>query len=305
MKRETPSDIKALAASLRHRDRTTVMKAAARVAELVLRDRVPDLVAAVRRFMMNGEKVDKGCLAKVAILEALISLGCEDAALFIEGARYAQMEPVYGGRADMAGGVRGRCVVGLAEMGARDAVYEASLLLMDREKDARQYAVTALGICASEGSEVALRMRALFGDEPEVLEASFTALLRMAPDRSVPFVGRFLRHEDVIVIETAAVALGESRTPEAYRLLRALWDERLDQGLRKSLLLPLALTRLDEALAFLLEVADTAGSAMAAEAIGVLGMVYGADETVRRKVEAVVAERGEEAVQRAFAKAFI
>ncbi len=74
---------------------------------------LPDLLAAFRRFLADPSK-DKGCLAKIAIAEALTRLEHEEAEIFLEGIRHMQREPVWGGTEDTAAWLRGLCAIGLA-----------------------------------------------------------------------------------------------------------------------------------------------------------------------------------------------
>src|SRR5882724_8989275 len=81
---------------------------AARVANLAA-----DLVAAFDRFLDNPLKTDKRCRAKIALAEALNQLEFSDEDFFWRGARYVQLEPVWGGEEDMAAALRVACAFAL------------------------------------------------------------------------------------------------------------------------------------------------------------------------------------------------
>ena len=56
----------------------------------------------------------------------------------------------------------------------------------------------------------------------------------------MPFVAQYLKNPEPMLVEGAALALGESRTRQALKLLQDLWEDTLDQELKKLLLLPMA-----------------------------------------------------------------
>lgn len=303
----TPSaeDIFELRAAIQGTNHILAAKAASLAGELGVSELVPDLAAALGRFMEKGGKADKGCRAKTAIVEALSILDYGDPDVFLRGIRHVQMEPVYGGRADAAAGLRGRCAIALAQLAIPEAVYEICDLLADPEKEARGNAVSALGLLATEASELLLRMKASSGDEPEVIETCFSVLMKMAPERSIPFVARFLGHANPAMVEAAAMALSESRTIDAFNILLEAWQQHLDPSYRKMLLLPFALTRLDEAVAFLVDLVENAGITIACEAVKCLGAVYQDDQHLRKQVKHAVTNRAEESILKAYDKAFL
>ncbi len=79
-----------------------VAKAAALAGEHSLREQIPALLNAYGGFLQDPVKRDPNCMAKQAIARALVGLECEDTAFFLQGIRYRQLEPVWGGSADTA-----------------------------------------------------------------------------------------------------------------------------------------------------------------------------------------------------------
>jgi HEAT repeat protein len=202
-----------------------VAKAATLAGERSLPGLIPELIGAYARFLDDPVKRDPNCIAKGAIARALVSLNCEDVDFFLNGSRYEQLEPVWGGSADTAIDVRCSCAMGLATTGYSRAVPELTALLNDKESRARAGAARAIS-CANPGeAEAVLRLKVLVGDEEaEVIGECFTGLLSIAPIESLPFVATYLSSENEGVRDFAALALGESRNPKAVEHLRGAWD---------------------------------------------------------------------------------
>jgi len=274
--------------------------AAAIVAQYAVTDLIPDLVASFDRFL---GRQDKGCLAKTALVEALDRLEHYEPELFLRGLHHVQMEPVYGGRVDTAANLRANCALALARFGYPDVLFELATLVMDPQVEARRGAVKALTHLARDESELLLRVKALAGDaEPDVTGECLHGLIQIAPERSLPFVARFLGGPDLFVAEAAAIALGESRLPEAFGVLHSHWEDSIDPAFKEMLALPIALTRCDEALAFLLDVVETAHRDTAAAAVRALKVFD--DDACRPRIRAAADTRDEPAVRRAYAEAF-
>ena len=259
-----------------------------------------DLVRAFNRFIANP---DKGCQAKTAIAEALQKLDYLGDEVYLRGIRHIQMEPVFGGKKDMADDLRASCAVALANMRHPRAGLELTNLLIDRELNPRRAAIKALAHLGTEGAEMVIRLKALVGDkEAEVLGECFTALLSMSPGSSIGFVGGFLDSGNPAVAEQAALALGQSHEAEAFELLRERWETNIAPDFRQLLILPISLLRRDDAFDFLIEVIDSSGPKLAAEAVTALA-VY-ADDKSRRRVRDAVQKRDEPTVTAAFTRAF-
>ncbi len=106
-------------------------------------------------------------------------------------------------------------------------------------------------------SEPLLRFKALMGDEDHrVVAECLSALIQIKADRSMDFVARFLTSADVITIENVAFALGESRQEEAFAILRQHRETCPDPELYNLLLMPMAITRLEQAFDYQLAVIE-------------------------------------------------
>jgi hypothetical protein len=275
-------------------------RAAALVAELGLEPLVPELVAAFPRFFADLPKSDPGCGAKTAIVEALRRLGQDQGELYRRAARHVQMEPVFGGRVDTAVDLRGAAALALADTGGRDVLGLLAELLADPEPPVRISAARAVAGHGSGAGTPLLRLRALVPDkEPRVVSECLLALLRLDARGERAFVETFLEKPDELA-EAAALALGESRLPEAFTALRAWLPEAARRGLSRTALLAVASLRRDEALDWLLAIVRDEPPALAREALQALGSLGG--EPLGERAREAAAARPELAA--ALAKAF-
>ncbi|OGO20995.1 MAG: hypothetical protein A2Z14_12565 [Chloroflexi bacterium RBG_16_48_8] len=259
--------IQALASTSNH-----LAAAAARImGESKLEELEDSLIQAFDRFMNNPIKTDKGCAAKKAIAEALFQMGSHQEDLFLQGVRYIQLEPVYGGKEDTAAGLRCASAMGLVRMGYPDVMIELAHLLADKELDARIGAVRAIAYARQGAGVPLLRFKALIGDEDaRVSYECFRGLLDLSPGDSLHFVGSFLKAEDHAIGESAALALGESRLPGALDVLKVGWENTLDHDFRRFILLAIAMLRYEEAIDFLLSLIADASQGIARDAVAAL-----------------------------------
>ena len=284
---ESPDTRKQLRKHLASKASPIVARAAQIVAKIENHDFGQDLVQAFHRFLIDPIKADKGCMAKCAIVRALLAANSEDEELFRKGVRHVQLEPTWGGRADTAAPLRALCGLGLVQVGARDAMDELAVLLADKEADARIGSASALGYCGS-GATPLLRFKVLTGDgEPAVLAECLTSLMKLAPDDSFPFVANFVSPEYPSLYEHAALTIAESRLPRTFELLRNKWTATFDREFKKTLLLPMALTRSDEAEDFMISVIEDGEIGMATASINAL-RIFGGDETLRSRIESAI-----------------
>jgi HEAT repeat protein len=147
--------------ALEDRHFRVVAKAASLVGERSLHERAKDLIAAYARFLDDPIKRDPSCIAKQAIVRALITLDCHDVNFYLGGIRYRQLEPVWGGTADTAIDVRCSCAMGLAASGYTRAIHELTELLNDPEARARSGAARAISCCHPQEAEALLRFKAM------------------------------------------------------------------------------------------------------------------------------------------------
>ena len=246
---------------------------AARIAgEWLAAELTPELVAAFDRFMVKPETTDKRCAAKIEILKALCKLEYSSPSVFRRGVEHVQMEPTWGGSVDTAAEVRALGAMGLAQTDYPEALEEIVPLLLDRERDARIGAVRAVAASGLPGGALLLRLKALSGDEPEVLGECFAALLRAAPNESLQFVSKFLDNHEEAVAEAAALALGDSRLESAFAVLRDASQLLRARSLRRTLLLAIALLRRENAIDYLLDLVENGESQVSADAVAALAM---------------------------------
>jgi HEAT repeat protein len=131
-----------------------------------------------------------------------------------------------------------------------------------------------------------LRLRALLGkDEPEVLGAVYSALLDLEGVQAIPLVAQYLEEGDDVAAE-AAFALSENRSQAALAALLARLRAGADAWFGSVMLSAIALTRLPEAMDYLIaQIArETREAASAIEAIGRIAP----NEELRARVERAV-----------------
>jgi HEAT repeat protein len=247
----------------------------------------PDLIKAFHRFLIDPTKTDKGCVAKCAIVKALLAANCDDEELFRKGVRHVQLEPTWGGRSDTAAQLRALCGLGLVQLGSPDAIDELAALLADKESDARIGAAAALGHCGPTATPL-LRFKLLTGDrEVSILAECLTSLMKVAPNDSFEFVARFVDPEYPSLYEHAALTIAESRLPGAFQLLEEKWAATFDREFKRSLLLPMAISRSEEAREFLISVIENGELGMATAAIAAL-RIFAGDDSLRGRLERAI-----------------
>jgi HEAT repeat protein len=278
--------------ALHDKNYRVVGKAASLAEERLLHERLEDLFAAYARFLQDPVKRDPTCLAKKAIVRALVAFECKDIQFYLQGVHYTQPEPVWGGTSDSAVDVRCNCALGLVNSGYVRAVPELAELLSDPEPGARIGAVRAISCGHPREAESLLRFKAHVGDEkPEVMGECFTALLAIAPDECMPLVAAALSNDDDAVRDFAALALGESRHPAALKHLRAAWDDVLvSPEMRAVLIRAAAVHRTDDAFNWLLTIIEAGTPRQAEIAVDALS-VYERNTKLTERVHAALASR--------------
>ena len=252
-----------------------VSKAAALVEHFGLQSLAPDLVAAFERFLdCDPIKSDPQCWAKNALIAALHTIGVRQAAPYLRGLRHVQLEPVWGGQADSAGALRGKCALALvdSELTAFQILTALTSLLVDPDKQARLDGVRAVARVAQPESALLLRLKTLTGDEhPDVMRECLLSLMTLIPAASVELVARFLDPENELLCGDAAEALASARHPEALDALLAFLRQRIPMTVRRSALLTLAASPLPQAGEYLLTVIANEPAEAAEAAITALG----------------------------------
>jgi HEAT repeat protein len=282
----------ALRRALQDKHARVVAKGATLAGERALPERIPDLIEAYARFLVDPVKRDPACIAKKAIAGALVALECRDVEFYLAGIRYQQLEPVWGGTADTAVDVRCQCAMGLVNAGYFRAIQELAALLNDPEKHARGGAARAISCGNPREAEALLRFKVLIGDpEPEVLAECFTALLAIAPEESLSLVASRLSDKSDSVRDFAALALGESRHPKALQYLQKAWEDVLVRDdMRAVLIRAAAVHRSEAAFDWLISIIED-GSAKQAEVAADALSVYERNTKLMDRVKAAQAKR--------------
>jgi HEAT repeat protein len=298
----SPEAVQALRLAIADASNFLVAEAAKLVARASLVELAPALAEAFGRFLVNPVKTDKTCAAKIAIADALNSLDYGSPEVFLRGIRVVQAEPVWGGTQDTAGPLRGACAIGLVRLSHEEALPAVADLLADPEKAARVAAAQALGYCYAAEAVPLLRLKIRLGDaEAQVLSECFGSLLKVAPSQGVPVVAEYLSGTGEVRM-MAALALGESRRPDALAALIAFWRAGVMADAREDVLVAIGLARQPAGTAFLLSlIAENPEAAtLAVTALAVLRH----DATVRQRTEAAVTAHGGAPLRRHFEERF-
>jgi HEAT repeat protein len=292
--------------TLADRNNYLVGRAAQMTANLERSELIPDLLAQFDRFMRDPVKTDPQCWAKTGIVKALRNLGYREPQVFVDGLRHVQMEPVWGGRADSAAGLRSTCILALVDCDLDDfeVLVHLTAALADPEKAVRTDAALAFGQLGSSAGALPLRLKALLGDpEPEVLAQCFSSLLALERYDPVEFIASFLRCDSDDVRLEAVCALAESRQPDALVAVKRFWNERMTTEIRRALLVSLGASPLPEAAEFLLAVVKEDSGEVAVVAMTALAASRFRTE-MRERTAAVLESKSDSALQDAFEKGF-
>ena len=147
-----------------------------------------------------------------------------------------------------------------------------------------------------------LRLKARMGDkEPDVISECLSGLLTCSPKENLPFVSEFLDSVDTAIREAAILALGRSRLPEAFELLKTSLQQH-PIGLNEEIFLAMAMLRLPVATEFLLEIVATEGEPSATGALSAL-MIYRYDPALRDRIADAVRKNGGRALMAKFERA--
>jgi HEAT repeat protein len=289
---------------LGNRSNLVSAKAAKTAGQLRSSQLIPDLVAAFERLMSDPQKMDKGCAAITEIVAALYEMDYVEPEIYLKGIHHVQMEGAYGPPVDAAAKLRAFSALGLVRTRHPNALDEVVTLLVDREPQARAGAVRALASNGGEAGALVLKLKVLTGDdEPDVIAECFSGLLANASEKSLLFVAKYADAEDTAIGEAAILAIGTSRHPAAFDLLKEKWDRSAGDPLRKTLLLAMAITRSEAAIAFLISLLESSNAQTARDVITALA-IYRDNEKIRRSVEDVISRRGDknliEALRREF-----
>jgi len=292
-----------LAPFLRHKSNHVIAAAADTAGRMELASFCPELVQAFLELMKKPAVRDQGCKALISIAKALAAMDRQAPQVYFAGIRHVQKEGSFGPPVDVAAPLRGVCAQGLVRINHPDALLECVTLLADPEIEARAGAVRALGESGQSEGMLLLRLKALLGDDGEIMSECFAALLRLAPAPSLEFVSGFLKSSSEEVADGAALALGESQIPAAFGKLRECWEQSARPSLRRTLLLALAMLRQDEALEFLMKRLEEDTERVAVDALAAL-VLYARDDSVRGRIDKILTKRNSSALRAVFDKGF-
>jgi hypothetical protein len=262
--REEPAEraVAALRKALQHRNNYLVAKAARVIADLRITELTAELAAAFERFMPaagDPVKTDPQCWAKNDIAKALAAFEYQEHELFLAGMRHHQMEPTWGGRTDTAGALRGTCALALVQCREVNSIRLLGWFtefLTDPDATVQVNAARAIEQIGSDAAMLLLKLRAeLGGDAPELLGACYGGVLRLEGPSAISWAAKFLAGADDTAAE-AALAIAETRTTEAFEVLKAAFvkaERERDPWFRGALLSAIALTRQDAATEWLIE----------------------------------------------------
>jgi HEAT repeat protein len=280
-----------------------VAEAAQIIKDQAIAELAGDLVAAFDRFMIDPEKSDKQCRAKIEIVDALNRVEYPEPDVYLRGLVHRQ-NPRFGlppGQ-DAAGALRASCACALARIGHPDVVLFLTELLLDTDDTARAGAARALGGTGSLAAVPLLRYKVRIGDRlTEVIGECFASLVTLSFEESLPFVADYLQAHDSALQEAALFALAETRRPEAFAILKDYWPEA-PANLRESLLVALAMFRMPTANDFLISLLarkdPSARAALSALAI------HRDNPKITASIAAAVEANGAESVREWFSKKF-
>jgi len=276
-----------LLSGLRDKSNLVVAAAAAIVGDHKHALLAAELATAFDRFLVDPTKTDKLCRAKIAIVQSLDKLEHDQPEVFLRASTHVQLEPVWGGNEDTAAPLRAAAILALARIDYHELLPLLVDSLADPQKEVRCAAAQALGYHGTPSATLLLRLKARMGDnEPDVISECLSGLLTCAPKENLPLVSEFLDSGNMASREAAVLALGRSRLPEAFDLLKACW-ERHPIGPNEAIFLAMAMLRQPEATTFLLEIVATGGEKTAFAALSAV-MIHRYDPNLRERIAAAV-----------------
>ncbi len=282
-----------------------VSAAAAIAVDQGLTELAPALEAAFDRFLVDPVKTDKLCRAKLAVIQALEKFEYEEANVFLKAAHHVQEEPAWGPPVDTAAPLRAAALLALTRINVHGLHTLLVDALLDPQKDVRGAAAQALGCYGSESAGLILRLKAKLGDsEPEVLSECLCGLLAVDPKENLSLVASFLERHDTGTREAAVLALGRSRLPSAFDVLRQFWVSQPPATLRETVLLAMVMLRLPAATDFLIDLVSTGPEPAALSALSTL-KIHAHDPKLRQRIAEVIQQRNTPALRTKFEKEFL
>jgi len=280
-------------------------KAAKVSADSNIRDLIKNLLSAFDYFMNNPQKNDKGCIAKEVIIESLDKMEYDQDDIFIRGINHHQFEPAYPKPVDTAGMLRAKSLFALYRLNNKNIFFILSDLLFDSELCVRYAAIKVLSQLCCDESELLLRVKIkAFDDEIKIIADCFSALMNINPMRSLLFIEKYLNSNDPIIAENAAFAIGESQSKEGLNTLIRFRENAIFSKNQNIVLLPVALTKLDKAFEYLIQVVENESKISAVAALKAL-KIYGHNEKYRNIIQKIVEKKKDDEILKIFEKEFI
>lgn len=280
-------------------------------ASALRRDFEDDLMEALGTWLDDDRRADPGCLAKTALVVALVRREADRAEGVTPGhlrqrlrdaAHHVAWEKVYGGRVDVAGDLRIAAAAGLITVGDPLALSVLADHLADPLLPVRRAAARNLQVHGGPEAALLLRLRARIGDvDAQGLGDTLRALLAVDPqaiDVAADWLCEAGSEGAEAVFAEAALALGELGGSDAGDRLRRAWDVHLDEDRRRVLVTALAQVRTDSSLAFLVEVVRDAAAPLAQDAAALLGGCL-RPGALRTAFHEAIEERGDPTVREA------
>jgi hypothetical protein len=296
--------VRDLQKALRDRSNYAVARAAAVAASRNLVTLVPDLLGAYER-LYAGEG-DPLVLGKHAIAKALKDLDHRDPEPFVRGVQHVQLEPIWGGYEDRAGGLRATCAHALTACDM-DGALRLELLtdrLADADRIVRREAVRAIATIGGHESVLLVRLKALAGDaDPDVVGECLATLLDLEAHRSIPFVERFLTNADEEVVVEAIAALAASRVEDGLDAVRRFWSATISATLRRAIVFSCAASPLPSAGEFLLAIVAESSGEVAAWALSALADSRFRND-LRERARRAAEDTGDAGILQAYLTAF-
>ena len=179
--------------------------------------------------------------AGILLLSLLMIIGLAVSSAFAAGKTYTgtvsdamrhiQLEPVWGGRSDTAGTLRATCALALVQcrrLTNDELLAHLVHLLADKDKTVRAEVARAIEQVGSPSASLLLRLRAvLANDEPEVLGACYSGILRLEGVSALSWVSHFLVTGDDAAAE-AALAIAGTHCSQAFDALQKSLDAASD-----------------------------------------------------------------------------
>jgi HEAT repeat protein len=325
---DDPANAELVLRALKHRSYRVVQRAAKLSVDVAAKSQCGELAAALlsayKRFLEKPEKVDPGCPAKTAIIDALRRIdfddidfeaevfdakvcgadGFDEEGFFTQATRYRQLEPVFGGSVDAAAELRVHAAFALVEMGSRRALPALVDLLADSEAACRAGAARALATTNQDAAKFLLRLKVRQGDKnAQVLGECVLSFLEIGGADAVPLAVPYLNDANLDRRLETAIALGTSRHTEAFAPLKQRAQLASDAEERRIMFTALALLQYKEAIDFLLEQVNSADVSVVVAALHALSHLRDQD-SVRERLKTLALEKSHPDIRAALEKYF-